>query len=215
MNLAPIAAELQQLYRIDPMPPLAECLISTERFQDYCRTHPTVDATTRETLIIEQHATHVDVGLYIAPEILERVRRNPPWHNLHADNVDATCVAIEGVSHLVCLWWKQHRELPCSLLELELQAEIDKYLLCSRWLAQQGRPRTQLLTRLFHHYALGGGMTGEAAQRYHRASRLAWQFCRRDQDRLSTLVTDARDFYRLTHWQKLRALPLEPKGHVR
>lgn len=215
MPLNHLASDLQQLYRIEPMPPVMECLISAGHYARYCRRQPAADPTSREAIVVEQHPTHIDVGLYIAPAIMEHITRDPPWQHLHGGNIDDSCVAIEGISHLVCLWWKVHRELPCSLLELELQAEIDKYLLCSQWLREQGHAHRGLMGRLFHHYYLTGGMTAVAAQRYRRASRLAWHFCRRGDGHLATLVARARDFYRLTHWQKLRVLPIEPHRRLR
>ena len=41
---------------------------------------------------------------------------------------DEACQVVEGVSHFVYLAERARRELPATQLELELQAEIDKYL---------------------------------------------------------------------------------------
>ncbi len=204
MILHEIASGLQQLYRIDPIPPLESCLISSEVYRAYCRSHTDHDPAVRETLLIEQREDACEIGLYIAPDILQHLAVDNPRVCLHADNLDAACVAIEGVSHLTYVWWKFHREVPCSLLELELQAEIDKYLLCAQWLRAQGRQEPALMAQLFHRYTLCGGMSAPAAERYQRASVLAWRFCHGHAG--PRLLTHARDFYRLTHWQKLRTL---------
>lgn len=210
MILDAIASELQQLYRLDAIPRVGQFLVGACDFRTWCAHHPQVDPQCRETLLIDRQDDAIHVGLYIAPAILETLARHNPARCLRADNLDAACVAIEGVSHLLYVWRRLQEEIPCSLLELELQAEIDKYLLCTHWLRQQGAPRYTLLSRLFHHYAVGGGISETAARRYHTASALAHQFCatldagpmRRHQTH--RLLTTVRHFYRLTHWQKLR-----------
>ncbi len=42
---------------------------------------------------------------------------------------DALCQLVEGVSHFLFLAERARRELPVTHLELELQAEVDKYVL--------------------------------------------------------------------------------------
>jgi hypothetical protein len=212
MILERIGAALQDLYRIDVAPPIHECLISQPVFAQYCEQRDDLDLASQETLLIETDADGCALGLYIAPDILEHLRAHDPMVCLDLQNLEATCIAIEGMSHLYCAWWKLHHGQNVSLLELELQAEVDKYLLCNRWIRKQGGETAPLLRQLFHHYSLQGGMDQEAAHRYHRASRLAWVFCDEVQRRqwapqaMPALVRHVRQFYRLSHWQKLRAI---------
>ena len=44
-------------------------------------------------------------------------------------DLDSVCQLIEGVSHFVYVADRARRNLPATQLELELQAEIDKYVL--------------------------------------------------------------------------------------
>lgn len=208
MMLQSISEDLARLYHIEHPPPLAPWLVSRARYTRYCERFAHLDPQRQEMLLLVPHADGLDVGLYIAPAIVHRLHRTDPRRRLDANNLADACVAIEGVSHFLCLWWKWSHELPCSLLELELQAEIDKYLLCRQWLRAQGETGGKLLPALFEHYALAGGMDAEAAERYHRANRLAHHFCHtlaasRTQE---PALRRAQAFYRLTHWQKIRAL---------
>ena len=54
------------------------------------------------------------------------VRTPPPSA---ARRLDVLCQIIEGVSHFVYVAERARRSLPATQLELELQAEIDKYML--------------------------------------------------------------------------------------
>ncbi len=47
--------------------------------------------------------------------------------------------ALEGVSHFVYLAWNAGHDKPVSLLELEMQAEVDKYV-GSYWLMRRQLP---------------------------------------------------------------------------
>src|SRR5262249_42528562 len=62
----------------------------------------------------EDGAVEIEV---LAPRLSERC------------DLDAVCQLIEGVSHFVYVADRARRGLPATHLELELQAEIDKYVL--------------------------------------------------------------------------------------
>ncbi|MBI2344116.1 MAG: hypothetical protein HYV02_07270 [Deltaproteobacteria bacterium] len=210
MTVQGIANALQDLYCLERTE-IRDFLISPAAYAAHCPRGGDGAPHRRETLLIARQDNVTYLGLYIAPAILERLIAQPPITQLDRTNLDATCVAIEGVSHLLCATWKLAHDMPFTQLELELQAEIDKYLLCARWLHRQGRT-TEILADLFHHYTLCGGMDAEAAERYDRAAFLAWHYCRTinarffRRHRLSAIPPVVRDFYRLTHWQKLRRL---------
>ncbi|MBI4237823.1 MAG: hypothetical protein HY696_05320 [Deltaproteobacteria bacterium] len=215
MILQSITDDLARLYQMDAAPPVAPWLVSRARYRRYCTRFAHLDPQRAEMLLLVPQSEGIDVGLYIAPEVTRRLQQTDPRTQLDQHNLAAACVAIEGISHFLCVWWKWSHELPCSLLELELQAEIDKYLLCRHWLRAQGNPGNDLLGSLFEHYALAGGMDAEAAERYHRANALAHHFCHtlaacRTQE---PAVQRARAFYRLTHWQKLRWLVASDSLH--
>ncbi len=210
--LESIAAVLQQWYGLPPTP-IAPFLISASDFSAHCAAQPSVHPASRETLLITPCPDDtIEIGLYIAPEIVAHLDADNPAAQLHDGNLDDACVAIEGVSHWLCACAKIENDVPCSLLELELQAEIDKYLVCTDWLRRQGQSARHLLARLFEHYALHGGMSAPDAERYHAASHFAERFCLvaehqfQRRHRIPHLIDHARHFFHLSHWQKLRRL---------
>ena len=58
---------------------------------------------------------------------------------LHDGNVADYWTALEGVSHFLYLAWNAGHDKPVSLLELEMQAEVDKYV-ASYWLMRRQFP---------------------------------------------------------------------------
>ena len=85
--------------------------------------------TAEEELIVAEPAAggdEVALSLYLDPALLARLTREDPLVRLHAGNVADWCTALEGVSHFLYLAWNAGHDKPVSLLELEMQAEVDK-----------------------------------------------------------------------------------------
>ncbi|MBI4366352.1 MAG: hypothetical protein HY543_05990 [Deltaproteobacteria bacterium] len=201
MILDHIAALLQTWYRIDNLPPLAPFLLTRA---------PSLPAETREALLVRPCGRDLEVGLFIAPEIVGRLAHRDPFQSLAEENLDDFCVAVEGISHWCCVLWKFQQGTPVTQLELEIQAEIDKCLCCMWLLAMQGSSWNALHAKLFSTYRIAATCP-QAATRYHLASLLAARFCAHMMERyrrrhLTRWHRRLREFYRLTHWQKLRAL---------
>ncbi|HET7757540.1 MAG TPA: hypothetical protein VFK87_09820, partial [Steroidobacteraceae bacterium] len=95
-----------------------------------------------EELIVAKSAEGAEVGmsLYLDPALLGRLARADPLEQLHTGNLADWWTALEGVSHFLYLAWNAGHDRPVSLLELEMQAEVDKYV-ASYWLLRQQHPR--------------------------------------------------------------------------
>jgi hypothetical protein len=118
------------------------------------------------------------------------------------------------VSHFVYLAWNADHDRPVSLLELELQAEIDKYV-ASFWLLRAQQPRrfpAELHRVLFEHCRVDQQLAGDRIGLYRRANQYAARFCRRlgrllqpaGAQAQSRVTAELRRFYRLSNAMKLR-----------
>jgi hypothetical protein len=168
-------------------------------------------ATDEQVLVSEAHGLQVSV--YMDAQVLERLAVNNPLEALSDSNLSDYCTALEGVSHFHYLTWRAGHAGAVSLLELELQAEVDKYA-AAVWLfvAQSGRIPATLHERLFHHVHFHDALDAESAARYRAANRCAARFCRELDERFwrcrriqpEGWLQELRKFYRLSHAQKLR-----------
>ena len=93
-----------------------------------------------EQLLVAEESDAVGVSLYLDPALLERLQRADPIRALNQGNVADYWTALEGVSHFLYFAWNAGHDKPVSLLELELQAEIDKYV-ASYWLLRRQFPQ--------------------------------------------------------------------------
>ena len=143
-------------------------------------------ASSDEQLFVAHAEDELRLSLYLDAAVLERLALADPWVKLDESNLGDCLTAIEGVSHFVYLAWNAGFDKPVSLLELELQAEIDKYV-ASAWLLTQqegGRFPRELHHVLFKRTRVATELVGEKAAMYRAASRYAARYCERVAQRL-------------------------------
>lgn len=128
----------------------------------------------RETVLIRDHDGELEVVVYLPRAALEPREGGEPL------GFDELCQVIEGVSHFLYLAERARRELPATHLELELQAEVDKYLLLSHGDAGFHPDRAaRVRSRLFEHVSYLHAADTERGARYRMANDLAARFARR------------------------------------
>jgi hypothetical protein len=167
-----------------------------------------------EELLLAESADGAGVALYIDPAVLRRLEREDPLGALSETNLADYCTALEGVSHFVYSTFRLTSDAPVSLLELETQAEVDKYAATVFLIADQqgGGYPAQVHARLFDRVDFDARLEPEQSDRYRTAHRCAANFCRRLESRfvnrgraqVEGLVRELRKFYRLGSTAKLR-----------
>jgi hypothetical protein len=166
-----------------------------------------------EELLLAETPDGAGVALYIDPAVLERLEEANPLGALTDHNLADYCTALEGVSHFVYSTWRLGRDAPVSLLELETQAEVDKYAATIFLIGDQqgGGYPAQVHARLFDRVNFDARLEPEQYHRYRTAHRCAANFCRRLERRfvsrgeaqVEALVRELRKFYRLSNTAKL------------
>ena len=172
--------------------------------------HIAADNDTRvleEELLLTETADGAGMALYLDAALLQRLENANPLGALTEANLADYCTALEGVSHFVYTAWRLDRDAPVSLLELETQAEVDKYAATVFLVAHQrgGDYPAQVHSRLFDRVSFDERLEPEQYDRYRTAHRCAAQYCRRlerrfvqrGQARIEALVRELRKFYRL------------------
>ena len=168
---------------------------------------------TDEQLIVAHESDAIGVSLYLDAALLERLQRADPTRVLNQANIADYWTALEGVSHFLYFAWNASHDRTVSLLELELQAEIDKYM-GSYWLLrrqQPGRFPLELPRLLFERTRIDPALAAGRDQLYRSASWYAAKFCRRIEqvlrgraaDAEQQVLTELRRFYRLADARKL------------
>lgn len=171
--------------------------------------------TDEELIVAQPEEGHGEIAmsLYLDPALLRRLQQADPMERLHDGNVADYWTALEGVSHFLYLAWNAGHDKPVSLLELEMQAEVDKYV-ASYWLLRRQFPErfpAELLRLLFERTRVDPRLAAGRQGMYREASRYAQRFCRRLEQSLrrargeahGAVLAELRRFYRLSNARKV------------
>jgi hypothetical protein len=151
------------------------------------------EAGEREVLFVRDGGESVEMALRV-PGATPSVGANDVWLQL-----------LEGVSHFVYLAERVRTSLPSTQLELELQAEVDKFVfLALDDDARQRADQRSLHERIFEQPVFLHAPDTEAGERYRFANRLAARLAarleRRDAAEVRALL---RRFYRAGQTEKI------------
>jgi hypothetical protein len=139
----------------------------------------------RTGVLVLEEPDGARLGLYVDPR--DRANRD---------------AIVEETSHLVCLAWHAAQERQVSVLALELQSEVDRYVVARL----EGRDAL----RHFREFSWAGGMDRPTRRRYETAHRAAHRYClsleRRFPGRRAApaLLSELRGYYRAGAERKLR-----------
>jgi hypothetical protein len=196
---------LESMYRVETDLDVCDFLVGGEE-RDALR----VERAPREQLLIKHDAEGLQLGLFVDERTLENLAMRDPRRRLDGNNLNDFLLAVEGVSHFVYLVHRARQERPVSAVELELQAEVDKYLvaLLVSW-NQLGEPPTDLRDRLFANIRFAGDLSREERSRYELANTAANEYAASLEQRfvrsraVDDMLGEARRFYRKGLAEKL------------
>ena len=203
---------LARIYDIAPSHAIDDFLLT-----DRARLPPAAEVNpAEEQVFVAERDGALCITLFLDAGLLQRLADANPLQSLHAGNLADFWTALEGVSHFLCLAWHAAFDRPVTLLELELQGEIDKYM-ASLWLLRRqnaGRFPAELYPVLFERTTIDPERAGNRLELYRQASAYAARFCRglnpalRSSERTARMagVAELRRFYRLTRHQKYRRI---------
>jgi hypothetical protein len=163
-----------------------------------------------KTLIREADGA-VRLCIYYPDDLIRCLELNPPERGLREANVDAFATLVEELDHLLCIAERAVQTRPLSLFELELHANVSKYLVLARFVAGRG-DRIEERRRVWLRYHLfdKGAYSDEdpaARARYRDAARWA----RRLLEKLGDLpaaerIVTLRRFHRVGGSGKVRMI---------
>jgi hypothetical protein len=204
--------ELEHIYGVEA-PRVEEFLVGSEA----ARAAGHAPRAPEELLVLEEEDV-VSVGLYLSPRVVSGAAGADPHDRrprltARAALRDVACAA-EGVSHFVYLATRAAAGGRVSLLELEVQAEVDKFalLLLHLWRRGLRRMSPALRRRLYERVRYHAFLADEERARYEEANRLAGGYARWLEGRyveeadIDGLLRELRRTYRRAGGDKLAYL---------
>lgn len=165
---ARVQRALERLYRIEPLHDVVDFIAPANEGE-------------REVLLVKEEPDGIRISLRL-PE---------------ASGLDGICQVIEGVSHFVYLAERARRDHPMTQLELEMQAEVDKWVVLADSIGSLG-----LRERLFENVRYT-----DEQERYRVANSCAHRFVlglERKLHRVEELRSALRRFFWSNQEEKIR-----------
>lgn len=164
-----------------------------------------------EQTVVVMTPEEVCVGVYLDPDLLRLLERSDPWLALDSSNLFPFCRVLEEVSHFIYLEWNAGHDKPVTALEMELQAEVDKFMLSVCYLSVQNRGRVpqDLAQTVLYAGHIDSRLDAALVDRYRSAQQLASRYCTHLQkhylqsNRFGELVPELRRFYRKSQYGKI------------
>lgn len=163
MTLARVQRGLEALYRVDTGVAVDDFVID-----EAARDQLAPQRRPREQLLVCEGSGEMSLALFIDPTALANLARHDPGHQLGDHNLGDFLLAVEGVSHFIYAVCCARAERPVTQLELELQAEIDKYITCL--LVSGPEASRPLRWRLFGDAAYEPDLDADERDRYRAAN---------------------------------------------
>ena len=199
---------LSDIYQVGGVHDVRDYLITDPRLAQ-CIGAGSMLSDTSETLLLSQDEEGLALSLFLDGELLARLESADPLSRLRAEQLDDLWKVLEGLSHFNCVVWRASQDRSVSLLELELQAEIDKFVGTTLLALSQGR--TEMVEHLhgwlFDAVSFHAGLDDAQLARYRAANEYAWRFCHALRSRLvddgNAVLGELRRFFRLPMTDKI------------
>lgn len=206
--LSSLQDSLTDLYQVDTGYRIDDFLITDPRLAKILGADCLL-ADNAETVFVSEDDDGMALSVYLDEALLKRLKADDPTENLQPQQLDDFWTALEGVSHFTYLAWSAQSDKSVTLLELEMQAEVDKFV--SAWLLALSQDDRALAERLhgwlFDEVRYHPDLGREQRERYLTASDYAARFChglsRRLQNGRERGLEELRHFYRLTQADKI------------
>jgi len=131
-----------------------------------------------ELLLVREDAGNLDVTLFLQKSLIDSYERCKNDKNSEPRFRDS-CTILEGISHFVYLVWNAQHGRQIKPIEMELQAEVDKFVFnaLDQPAAEQQRDHRQLQDNLFRDVAYTHSPGTQLHHRYRIANEYAQLYC--------------------------------------
>ena len=218
-NRHPLIKELQRkiekTYALDTgITNIEQYIIGDKGYEEFYakeKIRTVVNSHSGAKVLIRDAGETLKVSIYYPDELIRELESNDPRLSLHDGNVDLCASFVEELDHFLFIAQNYKQNRPFSLLELELQANVTKYLVLKYFIALQNKSiklskfdKEYIRYHLFYKRKYDIEDTSER-KRYEDAEKFGMMYIKHidllpQEDRLR----DLRQFSRMTCPSKIR-----------
>ena len=199
---------LSDIYQVEPGYDVSDFLVTDPALAKILGGDALIP-NTDESVLLAEDDEGMALSVYLDSQMLARLGRDNPMQTLKASRLNDLWTVLEGISHFNYLVWSAGRDRSVTLLELEMQAEVDKFV--STWLMAQDQDGCEFADRLhgwlFDKVRFRQELSEDEHDRYKTANHYAACFCHGLMQRLlqdcDHTMIELRRFYRLKQSDKI------------
>jgi hypothetical protein len=197
-TLGRVQRGLEALYRVDTGVEIGDFVVGAE-----LRDALAPARRPREQLLVCEADGEMALALFIDPRVISNLNSHDPARRLGDHNFGDFLLAVEGVSHFIYAIRCARAERPVTQLELELQAEVDKYVTCLLTTEPDREVSSALRRRLFDDIHYEPDLDHDEHARYRAANDNAQRYATWLEQvfvvprRIPEMLAELRRFYRL------------------
>lgn len=215
--LSELQDHLTNIYRVDPGYDVKDFLITDPAVASILGQGSLIPKT-EESVLLHQDDDGLALSVFLDNDMLSRLKGANPLKELQASQLADLWTVLEGISHFNYIAWRARKNRSVSLLELEMQGEVDKFV--STFLMALDQDDSELAVRLhgwlFDEVRFNPLMSRDQHERYSTANNYAARFCHGIRERLARDshqgLRELRHFYRMSQRDKISHIHSQSLG---
>jgi hypothetical protein len=216
--LSQLQDHLTSIYRVDPGYDVNDFLI-TDPIIAGILGQGSLIRQTEESVLLQEDEDGLAMSVFLDSAMLWRLKDANPLQDLQVDQLNDLWTVLEGISHFNYIAWRARKNRRVSLLELEMQGEVDKFVSTFFMALDQedGDLAVKLHGWLFDNVRFNPALSRDQHERYTTANNYAARFCHGLRERLARDsregLHELRHFYRLSQRDKISHIHAQSHGH--
>ena len=216
--LSQLQEHLTNIYRVDPGYDVNDFLITDPIIAEILGNGSLIRET-EESVLLQEDDDGLALSVFLDSAMLSRLKDANPLQDLQADQLNDLWTVLEGISHFNYIVWRARKNRQVSLLELEMQGEVDKFV--STFLMALDQEDSEIAVKLhgwlFDDVRFNPALSRDQHERYTMANNYAARFCHGLRDRLSRDsregLHELRHYYRLSQRDKISHIHAQSLGN--
>jgi len=213
MLLTTVQEQFEKIYQLPQYLSIEDFLINQETLEKLkgMQSKHLTTPNLKGLMLLLPEEDELSLAIYLNDQVMKNLYKYSPSQGLNEKNINDFCIMAEEVSHFLYVTWKAQHSIQITNLELELQAEVDKFIICTFYCSncEDRFNRLPLKELLFETFSLEKNLSKESKSRYYTASKLALHYCHFlenhfiKKDHLRQMMGEIRKFYRLSQTDKI------------
>ena len=213
MLLNTVQQQFEKIYQLPPYFSIKDFLINQETLEKFKgeQNHHLTNLNLKGFMLLLPEDDELSLAIYLNDQVMNNLYKYSPSQGLNENNIHDFCIMAEEVSHFLYITWKAQHSIQITNLELELQAEVDKFIICNFYCSNVNDRSNKLPLKelLFETFSLEKNLSKESKNRYYTASKLARHYCHFlekhfiKKDHLRQMMAEIRRFYRFSQTDKI------------